>query len=354
MSNLEKKFNTANIIAIAGFALLIVIAIWSATQLVKYAPRALEGISFGDIISSESEINMNLPRAIFESDDELKVEWTLSSIQGGSISFMYACADGVVMDVFDKNSGRYITLPCNTPYNISPEKEGSVKIKIRSQNKQDISLPIAMVYVDKNSKKVKDVVDIIIKKSAESVYTNSINSADQSYNQDLDTSTQNTQNDTESNDGKESTILNNANDTNRTQGNTQRSEVANNQCVSKKFGTPDLKVFNVRIGSVASNGYFIEKSTFAQLEPVVIKFYVSNAGDKTTPSWYFNITSNSSVRYTSSAQPRISPCSGRIYTINLQNIPADLSWIKINVDPSNLIHEKSESNNSAIKYIQVY
>ena len=324
----SEKTSPANIFAVLGFALLLIVAIWSAIQVVKYAPRLFGGSTLS--FSSKPVLDISVDKLTYDSEEEITVKWSANKpLSNGTLSFVYACKEGLVFDIFDTTSNSYKVLPCNAPYNM-PLTATELKIKSQPVSK-NTDTTLAIVYTNTNADKIKDVVNITIK--------------GKSITQTPPTTPTNPQTPT-------------VPDT-PTTPNTPTPAQPNDACKSKIYGTPDLLISGLQLGSLAPNGYFAEKSSFAKNERLAIRFYVSNKGTKTSPAWFFNIVSQMSSYpiYTSTTQPEIPPCSGRIYTITIDNpnfISTGNAFMEINVDPQNLIRELNESNNSAVKTFSVY
>ncbi len=339
----EKNNNPVNIFAILGFALLLIIAVWSAIQVVRFAPRAMEGAGIGSWFKGETKISLKLDKVNFEDGEEFDLKWSLENADGGTVSFIYSCQEGVAFDIFDENSKTYKTLPCNTPYNM-PVDTDKLALKVHLNGVRFKEAPIAIVYTDSSSNKIKDIVKISIEnKNANMANPDTGNNENGDKQETADNSEQS---DAAATSGKEGTI------TNATKNNSS----ANNACVSKSFGTPDLKISNLQTGVIGSNGYFIPKTNFSQNETMYIKFKVSNKGTKTTPYWKFQflLPTKQKQVYTSKYQARISPCSGRYYTISATSLAPGTQKVIINLDPYKAIKELNEYNNTAQTVVNIY
>ncbi len=350
-----KKTAQANIIAIIAFVILVIIAIWSGIQIVKFAPRIFSGQAITDTFKGDPKIKLSIDKANAKQSEEIMLNWTLDGkVDGGAVSFMYKCTDGVVFDIYDDLSKSYKTLPCNSPFNM-PISSNSLKIKVRSADKPLSDVALAIVYTNAEGKKYKDIKKISVSNP------NTNNDADATA--ELARESEDTE-DTSS--GKEGTISpqNNSGaqsqtETRRQTNNVQRARTAtsntNDRCVSKIYGKPDLSIHHLKVGTVVA-GQFVQKSTFYKGETIVVKFTVSNFGTKTSPSWYFQalLPNRNGEIYTSKAQPAIAPCNGRFYTLKVVNPKAGASKILVNIDPHNVIKELNEINNSAKAQITVY
>ncbi len=354
MSEKTKSTTPANIFAIVGFALLFIVAIWSGIQVVKYAPRALSGLS---MFEQEPSITMDASKANVQNGEEFELSWKLTgNVDGGAVSFLYKCNDGLSAKVYDDLTKAYKVLPCSSPYNM-PVNTRKLKIKMYT-NKTMQDAALAIVYTNAAGEKYKDIKKITIanknaqEESLEQELLDNASSTLSNLNQGKEGVT--TNNTTEANNESDS---NTSSDTsaNNTNGQTN-SSASNNRCASKAFGTPDLSIHNLRTGTIAPNGYFVQKSSFYANETIVVKFTVSNNGTKTSPQWYFqaNLPSSDNPVYTSSAQPAIAPCSGRHYTIKVINPAKGSKEVFVNVDPHNLIKEANEVNNNARAFINIY
>lgn len=344
MSNDNSK-TPANIFALLGFALLFVVAIWSGIQIVKFAPRVVNGWSLSNMFKSEPNIVLKVDKNKISPDEELNLSWKLTgAIDGGAVSFLYDCKANAVFDVYDDLSKSYKTLPCKSPFNM-PVDTKSLKIKAHETKEKTIEVPVAIVYTNAGGQKYKDIAKITIKNdgaAAENTKKPETKPADNEGNGEL-------------NEGKEGVVIKKTKPaTTKTTSPVRKHK--SNRCVSKTFGKPDLSIHNLKTGVQLANGYFVQKHSFSAGETITIKFTVSNNGTKTSPSWYFQalLPTQDGQIYTSKAQAPIAPCSGRYFTMKVANPAKGTKNLMVNVDPHNLIRELNEINNSASTQVTVY
>ncbi len=310
----SKNTSPANIFAVLGFALLLILAIWSAVQVVKYAPRLFDGSTTPtDIITGKPKVSLNMQQTQYTEDEEINLNWTISNIKdvGGIVSFVYECKDNLEFNVYDDLAKSYKKLPCSTPYNM-PTDTKSLTIKPSALTVSETTSALAIVYINQQGEKFKDIVNVTIKKKGAATPV--------------------------------------------TPPTVTVPKPDNNKCASKLYGTPDLSILAVQTGYLAPNGYFVQKSTFAKGERIVLKFNVENKGDKTTPSWFFNLNVAGITSYVSQTQPPIPPCGGRAYTVTIDNpsVVDGSKLVEVILDSANLIREKTEYNNRANTTITVY
>ncbi len=346
MSNKETK-SPANIFALLGFAILFVVAIWSGIQVVKFAPRIIDGWSIFSVFKGEPIITLDIDKTDIKQGEEATLTWSLSgNIDGGAVSFIYKCNAGVVLDIYDDLSKNYKTLPCNTPYNM-PLNYKKLKIKPSGSDKKTVDATIAIVYTNAAGEKFKDIEKIKIETNNLADSNTEDIELPEKPNENKPSNTPNTDK-----EGTVSIAKPTTNKIAKDKNNVHKS----NRCVSKTFGTPDLSIHNLRVGTLAPNGYFVSKNTFYSNETIVIKFTVSNYGTKTSPTWYFQslLPNRNGEIYTSKAQPAIAPCNGRFYTLKIVNPKKGIGKILVNIDPHNLIKELNEINNNAKAQVTVY
>ncbi len=349
-----QKTSPANIFAILAFALLFVVAIWSGIQIVKFAPRAIGDLGLFSSLKGEPSVSMYLDKAEINPGEELNISWKLEgNVKDGTVSFIYKCEEGIVLDIYDDLSKSYKTLPCNTPYNM-PLSSKSLKIRAQSGGRAMQELVLAIVYTNAEGEKYKDIEKITLKNSnvaADSLEPDTSADGGEENEEELASNNPDTNNNSSSNtasSGKEGTI---SNETRSPRANTQA-----NKCESKIYGKPDLAVHNLRVGVETPSGNFISKTSFSSSDVITVKFTVSNNGNRTSPAWYFQalLPKLDGQLYSSQAQAAIPPCSGRYYTLRIYNPKKGYSSILISIDPQNLINELNEINNNASKEITVY
>jgi hypothetical protein len=120
--------------------------------------------------------------------------------------------------------------------------------------------------------------------------------------------------------------------------------------ISDDLAFPDLSVTIKAIGLIDKDSKnFTLASKFKSTDQIAVKFEVKNTGQKESGDWTFDAelpTKNQYILH-SEKQTSLLPGDNIEFTIGFDNIKESGGEILLNLDPKNLIEEKSKENNIA-------
>lgn len=357
----EKKSKAVNVFAILGFALLLLVAIWSTVQVVKFVPRMFGGdaiklpsISLGD----NSKLKVTLSKLDVASGEPLEVNWEFGKKSDeGVMSFSYGCEPGFHFRLPGATTADYTVLPCNAPYNIPSGDNSMIVIPVSDSNRyMDASL--AITFTDAKGESVRDVASITITNEGLSSSPDTLTS---------DTTTQE--------DTPEVTTTKKAEEefSGSTKGSVTPAQTTPvTQRVTKQVvryvqvpvtpysnpaGLADLEVRILSVGSIDPyTGVIVPKGTLRKGERAAVQFEVKNVGDKTSGNWTYSaeLPTNPRYVYAGKMQQALMPGSSATVTVAFDRLVLGHATIAVKVDPYNMVPERNEGNNADARYFSVY
>jgi len=119
-------------------------------------------------------------------------------------------------------------------------------------------------------------------------------------------------------------------------------------------GLPDLSVQILSEGVIDPvSGNIISRRTTSYNDVVAVKFDITNNGSASTGPWYFTaeLPTLPAYTYTSPAQDSLAPGAHIESTLRFAQVPFNGGAFTVSTDPSNLVLESNEGNNTASKSI---
>lgn len=339
-----------NVLAIAGFIILLAIGIWSAIQVIKFVPRLFgdtgvsNTVSDSNIVLGNRDILVRLTPETVQSGEAVLVEWARNgSLEEGVLSFSYACTEGFYFQV----AGRPVA--CNAPLKL-PLTDTSLEV-VAISARALVEAPLAITYTNADGVSVRDTKTLTV--TNDTVATDTVDQ-----------------------DGKEGTVLTET-PTTSTETRTPIEPKPKTQVAapvttykptpkpvvttvkvprqSDPYGTADLKVEMVAIGEINHYGAFEHKHLVNVYARGGAKFKVTNLGTKATGPWYFAATlpTQGGYPYSSGPQPSLNPGSSTEIFVTFDQLVPGVHYFDVTVDPYNHIHEWSDANNRATQALTV-
>ncbi|MAZ67552.1 hypothetical protein CL652_02145 [bacterium] len=331
----DKSSTVKNVIAIVAFALLLLVGIWSAVQVIMFVPRlfsdtgvATQRDAGNEVELGDRDIVARLSKETVQSGEPVTIEWAHSGTSDGVLSFSYACKEGFYFQI----DGR--TVACNAPYNILATDSSLEVVPLSA--KASVEAPLAITYTNPQGESVRDTQTLTVNNF--SIAKDTIDEANE---------------DTVAAPGpiepvQPSTATTVTNEPVATV--TPRPVVRTVRIprTSNPYGTSDLATEMVAIGDINRFGEFEAKGVVRLYARGAAKFKVTNLGDKQSGSWYFlaNLPTQGGYPFTSQIQPSLMPgASAEIFMTFDQLVPGIYPFT-VHVDPFNQIQELSELNNT--------
>lgn len=326
----------AKIITIIGLFGIIILLAWSAIQIVKLFPSAINSLaSLADSVYSykpdakAEKITINADRAIMNNGETLAIWWDNKN-ESGKYTFSYSCQDGIAIDM--RSSGKdFVSINCGKDFELGLTDR--IEIKIDSEKSRFTQVTYTISYFKKNS----DVADGTETKTI-SVINPKLEEKPNTDTVTKPTTTTKPKPVTTS----EKPIVTKP---------TETVPIYTYEIpVSNPKGYTDLLVSDLKVGTTV-NGIFVDTDHIVKNKDGAIQFVVHNIGNKTSETWTFITKLPNKLDYTSSEQSPLKPNERAIITVSFP-ATTDIDLQKINV----LVKtdsDKNKNNNYADKTVIV-
>ncbi len=312
----------ANILAVAGFIILIVIIVWGAYHLLRLTGSGVSSL-FSRFGSNSSTIALTIPSAPAQSGKSFPLSWKYSPKENGTYAFLYQCKAGLRMEATSP-SGSTASVPCGNAFTVG--NNTSMTLTPTLTGTSTIEVPVSVVFMPSatsSATRPQGTATIRISPAAAGTATGSTGGAS-------------------SGSASGST----SSGTKPTTGVTPTKPVVT--------GPADLSVQILAVGVIDPvTGAFIQRPPMNPNEIAAVKFDIGNRGGTATGVWYFNVQlpTNPSYLYQSPAQMSLAPGSHIENILRFRPMSAGGGTVNVYVDPQNMVGESNESNNTVSQWV---
>jgi hypothetical protein len=298
----------ANILAVAGFIILIVIIVWGAYHLLRLTGSGVSSLfsRFGQ----GNEISVTAPNGVVQSGKSFPLSWKYSTSESGTYALLYQCRSGFRFDATSP-SGTTAQVPCgnaftvgnNTNVTLTPVLSGTTTVEV----------PINVVFMPTaTSSEERPQGSATIRVSAGTTTGSTVTPV-----KDLP------------------------------------STGATTNTPTPSTSPADLSVRILATGVIDMYGNFAQRAPISPDEVAAVKFDIANNGGRATGTWYFtvNLPTNPGHTYQSPAQASLSPGSHIENILRFRPVAQDGGNVYVAVDPQNIVTESSEGNNAASQWM---
>jgi hypothetical protein len=300
----------ANILAVAGFIILIVIIVWGAYHLLRLTGSGVSTL-FNRFTGGGSTIAVTAPAAPVQSGDEFDVSWRYSPNESGSYAFLYQCKSG-----FRFTSGS-TAIPCGSAFTVGTGT--SLTLTPVLSGAPSLEVPFSIVFMPSATTSTS---------RPQGTGTIAVSAAP-------------------SNNGSP------ANNPAPNAGMTGSGSA--NTGSGAQTGTPDLWVRISAIGVIEAGDRFVIRKPTSSSDIVAVKFDIVNVGSGPTGEWYFSasLPTDPVTPYVSPIQKSLGAGDHIENTLRFNHVDSGGTFILI-VDPANTVRESNEGNNTASQYVDAY
>ena len=293
----------ANILAVAGFIILIVIIVWGAYHLLR-----LTGAGISSLFSNTgTEIQITTPTTPVESGKAFPLAWDYSPSEDGNFAVLYQCKAGFR---FETNAPSRAALPCGNAINVGGDKTINLVPVLTGTTTLDV--PVSVVFVPAAT-----------------------------------SSTERPQGAT--------TVKVTGGSTTATPAPTNSGSTgsATTPRPAAPAGKPDLSVRILSVGTVNAVTGAIENRYPGPEEIAAVQFDIANNGTGSTGSYAFTVSLpiQGGYVYTSPAQNALTPGSHIVNTLRFKPVQSGGGTVTVSVDPYGAVNESNESNNTGTIFI---
>lgn len=289
----------ANILAVAGFIILIVIIVWGAYHLLRLTGSGVTSL-FSRFGKSDT-IAVTAPSAPVASGKSFPLSWKYTAKENGTYAFLYQCKSGFRFDATSP-SGSVAAVPCGNAFTLG--NTTSVTLTPVLSGTSTIEVPLTVVFMPSASSSAERPQGTATVRVAAGTSTTS------------------------------STPVKNLPST----GGTGTAPVS---------GPADLSVRILAVGTIDAYGNFTQRAPVNPNEIAAVKFDIGNNGGKATGIWYFTVTlpTNPAYTYQSPVQASLAPQAHVENTLRFRPMNAGGGNVTVSVDPQNMVAESNEGNN---------
>jgi len=296
----------ANILAVAGFIILIIVIVWGAYHLLRLTGSGVSSLfsRFG----GNDGITISVPRET-ESGTAFPITWEYDGNEG-SYAFLYQCKSGFRFDVIGAN-GRASTVPCGSAFTVGTSTELTLTPFLAGTTTMDV--PVSVVFMPAASStdprpQGTASVRVLAKNGAAAP----------------------------------------------SEPSTPSTNTTSDAQPVAPAGKPDLSVRVLAVGVINPvTGAFESRYPSGPQDIAAVQFDIANNGGSSTGNYFFtvNLPMQGGYLYSSSMQSNLTPGSHVVNTLRFKPVQSGGGTITINVDTTYAVGETNEGNNNATMYV---
>lgn len=298
----------ANILAVAGFIILIIVIVWGAYHLLRLTGSGVSSL-FSRFGGNDSAITITVPRET-QSGTAFPLSWKFETDEAGSYAFLYQCKTGFRFDVTSP-TGKANAISCGSAFTVGTSTSLSLTPVLTGTTTMDV--PVSVVFLPAaTSTEARPqgtaTVHVIGKNGATAMPVPS----------------------TPTNTGSASTRP------------------------AAPVGKPDISVRILAVGVINPvTGIFESRYPSGPEDIAAVQFDIANNGGSSTGNYYFsvNLPMQGGYLYSSSIQANLAPASHVVNTLRFKPVQSGGGTINVSVDSTYAVNESNEGNNTAAMYI---
>ena len=332
----EQKDSVTKTLAIVGFVVAILLAVWLAVQVVRIIPPAFNSLaSIADGVYNNNEntvLTVTTKNNVVNTGEALTLSWTQMRIPG-TYTFSYVCTGGTSVEVRDPQAG-IVSLDCDTEFNLEDSTTIDIAVDSEKQRFVDVTYTVAFTPTNTNADSIATNGQITI---VNATIPTGIVVAEETPTEGV-VAGESTPDDTTANPESvpATPVL--------------IEEIIYAIPVSDPNGTVDLEVTYLAVGSLTGTT-FRREANISVNEQGAFQFAVQNMGTKTSDEWTFDADLPSGIEYTSGPQVALKPNEKAIITIGfegLTRVGVERFGAEVNVD-----NDTNKNNNSFTWAVEV-
>lgn len=298
----------ANILAVAGFILLIVIIVWGAYHLLRITGSGVSSLfsRFG----GQSGIVVSVPQAPIESGRAFPVSWTYETNVEGAYAFLYRCTTGFRFSLPTSSGAAGTAIPCGNAFSVGDAK--SLNLVPTLSGTTSVDVPVTVVFMPSatsTDERPQGTATVRVVKAGTTATPQ--------------TGTPNMP----------------------STPSTPTSQLPSTGYVG---GTPDLAVNIIAVGSIDMYGNFVQRAPMGTHETAAVQFDIRNAGSSATGAYRFSVQLPTQPVYPflSPMQASLAPGSHVVSTLRFGPVAPGGGTIAIEVDAARAVSDSNRSNNT--------
>lgn len=340
----EQKDSVTKTLAIVGFVVAILFAVWLAVQLVSILPSAFSSLaSIADGVYNYNEdttLTVTTQNSVVNTGEAFALSWTQMRIPG-TYTFSYVCTEGTSVELRDTQEG-IVSLDCGSELNMEDSTTIDIIVNSEKQRFVDVTYTVAFTPTNTNAESIATNGQVTIVNATIPTGVQVAEEAPQETTEGVVAGESITESvDTDTTPDAEFVPA----------APTMTEEIIYAIPVSDPNGTVDLEVTYLGVGSLTGKTFRREASIDID-EQGAFQFAVQNMGTKTSDTWTFDADLPSGIEYTSRSQVELKPNEKAIITIGfegLTQVGVEAFGAKVDVDDD--INENNNSFNWAVEVV---
>lgn len=310
----------ANILAVAGFFILIVIIVWGAYHLLRLTGNGLSSL-FSRFTNGGEAITLSLPNSPVQSGRAFTLSWEHTAQEEGSYAFLYQCKSGFRFDI-STPAGAQASIPCGSAFTVGTSHSVSLTPNLSGTSSAEVPLSVVFVPVASSTTDRPQGTGTltVIGGSATSTSGTATTTPTTPVTPRPTTPSTNT--------GTTGTV-------------------------PKAPGIADLSVTILATGVIDMYGNFVARAPMHEGEIAAVKFDIGNRGTASTGAWHFSVQlpMQGGYVYASPVQMNLTPGSHIENILRFKPVTPGGGPITVVVDTTHSVRETNEVNNTATVYM---
>lgn len=338
----EKKESVTKTLAILGFVAAILFIVWLAVQIVGIIPGAFSSLaSLADSVynyNDKQELLVATEKSVINAGESLTISWTQMKKEG-AFSFMYACTDGVAVDV--KNvEGDIVSLACNTPLELGSAT--SLEVLVASEKYRFVDVTYKITFTQEDAAKT-----VATTEKAITIVNATIPTSANLTNDEKPTTTEVTPTVTKP------TVVTPVKKPTYVAGKpVTTSKIVYSVPVSNPNGKIDLQVTFIGVGTLKGS-VFTPKSSIDIDDEGALQFEVKNIGTKTSGEWSYKANLPSDISYASGDQKVLKPNERAVITLGFEGITkTGTETVGVEINTKNDTKKSNDEFSKTIKIVK--
>lgn len=304
----------SNILAIAGFIIVIVVIIWGLVHLASIS-RNWFGSLFGT--SDEATLEVMAPETA-NSGKAFDITWDHESDVAGSYAFLYQCVNGFLF-VTPNPAGGLGEIPCGAAYTV-PSENKVLSLMAILTGTTSVPMPLSVIFLPSaTGTQVQGSATVMIM------------------------------------GGETGSVVTPTPSPTPTPPSPSPTPTPTPIPAPRPITPADLMVRIIAVGVIDTySGVFVNRTPASPSEIAAVQFEIVNIGGKSSGTYYFTAqlpVDGQGYSYNSPLQASLTPGSRMVNTLRFTQTRSGGGTFSVSVDPSNVVRESNENNNYASQFV---
>lgn len=339
MNEDSNKDKLMKLLAVVGFIVALVLALWLAVKIIGLLPGAFS--SLASIVDGlyndrdETTLTVATNQSVVNNSNSIIVSWTEID-EDGTYNFEYDCAEGVAIEIRDDDDR--IALDCDTPLNLGNDID-SIELIVSSERRRFTDVNYTVTFVPETGEPIET--------------TNVFTAVNSSIPANSDAEVVDLDDDPVVTDDDDKVVDSDSGQTTTTPA--PQPKVIKKSIlvmpVSDPRGYVDLQVTFLGVGEMTDDKHFIRRTTIDEDDRGAVQFVVKNIGTKTSDEWKFTAELTSGNDYRSKSQAPLRPNEQAVITIGFDAVGEEgIHYLSVEIDTD---EDKNHRNDSFRRTVEV-